>query len=72
MDAGGSSSMTDTLVQYVVVRKDLGKPVPGGLGWGVGPIISQACHAVAAAIWLSRDTIGGRSATVELLDYWTL
>jgi hypothetical protein len=70
--AGGSSSDKNTLVQYVVVRKDLGKPVPGGLGWGVGPIVSQACHAVAAAIWLSRDTIGERSTNVHLLDCWTL
>ena len=43
----------DTLVQYVVVRKDLSK---APMGWGAGPIMAQACHAAVAAIWLSKDT----------------
>ena len=51
--AAAAASPGGTLVQYVVVRKDLSKPP---MGWGAGPIMAQACHAVAAAIWLSRDT----------------
>ena len=42
----------DTIVQYVVVRKDLSK----SLGWTVGPIMAQACHASCAALWLSRES----------------
>ena len=38
------------LVQYVILRADLWK----GLGWPLGSIIAQACHAATAALWLSR------------------
>ena len=47
-----AAAAEDTLVQYVVVRKDLTKK----LGWGPGPVMAQACHAVCAALWLSRGT----------------
>ena len=40
-----------SVVQYVVVREDLGK----ALMWSVGSIATQCCHAAAAAIWESRD-----------------
>ena len=39
------------LVQYIVLRADLWK----GLGWPLGSIIAQACHAATAALWLSRQ-----------------
>lgn len=39
------------LVQYVILRADLWK----GLGWPLGSIIAQACHAATAALWLSRQ-----------------
>ena len=38
-----------TLVQYVVVRKDL--------KWPAGALIAQACHATTAAIWAHRDHV---------------
>lgn len=40
--------MTSGIVQYVVVRSDLLKE----LGWPVGAIIAQACHAVTAVTHL--------------------
>lgn len=40
----------DTVVQYILVRKDLKGP-----GWTKGALIAQACHASVAAIWQSRD-----------------
>nr|CAD7396272.1 unnamed protein product [Timema poppensis] len=38
--------MSRQLVQYVVVRKDLVKV----LGWSIGAVIAQACHACTAVI----------------------
>ncbi|KAM5164520.1 putative peptidyl-tRNA hydrolase PTRHD1 [Mantella aurantiaca] len=39
------------LVQYVVLRKDL----RAGLGWPLGALVAQACHAATAAIHLHYD-----------------
>ncbi len=39
------------LVQYVVLRADLWKE----MGWPLGSIVAQACHAVTAALWESRE-----------------
>lgn len=47
-----ASGREDTIVQYVVVRKDLSKI----LKWTPGPIMAQACHASCAALWLSRES----------------
>ena len=44
--SGGS-----TLVQFVVVRRDLLKTME----WPVGSVIAQACHACTAVIWVHRD-----------------
>nr|CAD7264412.1 unnamed protein product [Timema shepardi]CAD7575066.1 unnamed protein product [Timema californicum] len=41
-----SIAMSRQLVQYVVVRKDLVKV----LGWSIGAVIAQACHACTAVI----------------------
>ncbi|GLC60690.1 hypothetical protein PLESTB_001658600 [Pleodorina starrii] len=41
----------DFLVQYVVVRKDLW----GSMGWPLGSVVAQACHASSAAMWMFRD-----------------
>ncbi len=51
--ASGASgpAQQDFLVQYVVVRKDLW----GGMGWPLGSVVAQACHASSAAIWTFRD-----------------
>eukprot|EP00470_Lotharella_oceanica_P013861 CAMPEP_0170199832 /NCGR_PEP_ID=MMETSP0040_2-20121228/69550_1 /TAXON_ID=641309 /ORGANISM="Lotharella oceanica, Strain CCMP622" /LENGTH=192 /DNA_ID=CAMNT_0010449983 /DNA_START=103 /DNA_END=681 /DNA_ORIENTATION=+ len=48
--AEGGSPKEDTVVQYVVVRRDLVQQ-----GWGTGPLMAQACHAATAAVWLSKD-----------------
>jgi|MDSW01.2.fsa_nt_gb peptidyl-tRNA hydrolase len=39
------------LVQYVVLRKDLGQ----GLGWPLGSVCAQAAHAAVAAVWTFKD-----------------
>eukprot|EP00884_Botryococcus_braunii_P009829 jgi/Botrbrau1/18848/Bobra.177_2s0010.1 len=40
------------LIMYVVIRRDLYTE----LGWPLGSIITQGCHAATAALWLTRDT----------------
>jgi peptidyl-tRNA hydrolase len=46
-----SSSSDSTLVQFVVVRRDLLKTME----WPVGSVIAQACHACTAVTWACRD-----------------
>lgn len=41
----------DTLLQYVVLRRDLWTE----MDWPLGSIVAQACHASTAALWLSKD-----------------
>lgn len=48
---GGDSPPADPLLQYVVLRRDLW----GELGWPLGSVVAQGCHAATAALWLSRD-----------------
>jgi peptidyl-tRNA hydrolase len=49
-----SQRMTSSaIVQYVVVRGDLLKE----LGWPVGAVIAQACHAVTAVTHLFHDDV---------------
>ncbi|KAH0705114.1 hypothetical protein KY290_012057 [Solanum tuberosum] len=43
------SSITDTVVQYVVLRRDLIDT------WPLGSVVTQACHAAVAAIWSHKD-----------------
>ena len=38
-------------MQYVVLRRDLW----ADLGWPLGSVVAQACHAATAALWLSRE-----------------
>ena len=38
-----------TLVQYVIIRKDL----LGALNWPTGAVIAQACHACSAVMHMS-------------------
>ncbi|CAN4105253.1 unnamed protein product [Withania somnifera] len=52
--AGGNNSVeensvTDTVVQYVVLRKDLIDT------WPLGSVVTQGCHAAVAAIWSHKD-----------------
>jgi hypothetical protein len=44
-DGGGG----DTLVQYVVLRRDLIDT------WPLGSVVTQGCHAAVAAVWLFSD-----------------
>ena len=45
-DAAGE----DTLVQFIVLRRDLLKTME----WPVGSVVAQACHASLAVIWENR------------------
>ena len=56
----------DSLVQYVVLRRDLWVE----LGWPLGGIVAQACHAATAALWLSREQPEAAAyCAPEKLDY---
>lgn len=39
------------IVQYVLVRSDLLKD----LGWSIGALVAQACHAATAVMHLNKD-----------------
>ena len=41
----------DTIVQFVVIRKDLLKT----LEWPTGSVVAQACHACTAVIWANQQ-----------------
>ncbi|XP_059287159.1 uncharacterized protein LOC132040521 [Lycium ferocissimum] len=43
------NSVTDTVVQYVVLRRDLIDT------WPLGSVVTQGCHAAVAAIWSHKD-----------------
>uniref|UniRef100_M1CVB6 peptidyl-tRNA hydrolase n=2 Tax=Solanum tuberosum TaxID=4113 RepID=M1CVB6_SOLTU len=43
------SSITDTVIQYVVLRRDLIDT------WPLGSVVTQGCHAAVAAIWSHKD-----------------
>lgn len=53
----GGSTPADPLLQYVVLRRDLWAE----LGWPLGSVIAQGCHAATAALWQSREA----EATLE-------
>jgi len=46
-----TSKQQDTIVQYVVLRRDL----YDSLKWPLGSVVAQACHAATAALWESRE-----------------
>lgn len=43
--------MSNTIVQYVLLRSDLLKE----LGWSIGAVVAQACHASTAVLHLYRE-----------------
>ncbi|CAH0723647.1 unnamed protein product, partial [Brenthis ino] len=43
--------MSNSIVQYVLLRSDLLKE----LGWSIGSLVAQACHASTAALHIFRD-----------------
>eukprot|EP00192_Tetraselmis_astigmatica_P017163 CAMPEP_0117648528 /NCGR_PEP_ID=MMETSP0804-20121206/455_1 /TAXON_ID=1074897 /ORGANISM="Tetraselmis astigmatica, Strain CCMP880" /LENGTH=136 /DNA_ID=CAMNT_0005454141 /DNA_START=242 /DNA_END=652 /DNA_ORIENTATION=- len=48
----GSPAASDSVVvQYVVLRRDLW----GEMGWPLGSVVAQACHASTAVLWQSRE-----------------
>ena len=49
--AAAAEDADETLVQFVVVRRDLLKT----LEWPVGSVIAQACHACLAVAWEHKD-----------------
>ncbi|KAJ2664699.1 hypothetical protein IWW48_000646 [Coemansia sp. RSA 1200] len=43
--------MSEALTMFIVMRKDLLRT----LNWPVGSVITQGCHATAAALWTYRE-----------------
>lgn len=43
--------MSNSIVQYVLLRSDLLKE----LGWSIGALVAQACHASTAVLHLYRE-----------------
>ncbi|CAK1579498.1 unnamed protein product [Parnassius mnemosyne] len=43
--------MTSTVVQYILLRSDLLKD----LGWSIGALVAQACHASSAVLHIFKD-----------------
>ncbi|XP_013142281.1 PREDICTED: putative peptidyl-tRNA hydrolase PTRHD1 [Papilio polytes] len=52
--------MSTTIVQYVLLRSDLLKD----LGWSIGSLVAQACHASSAVLHLFKDD----ECTVQYLN----
>lgn len=48
---GADRDSQDPIVQWVVLRRDLWTD----LGWPLGPVIAQACHASSAAMFEHLD-----------------
>ncbi|KAG0168396.1 peptidyl-tRNA hydrolase domain-containing protein 1 [Apophysomyces sp. BC1034] len=46
-----SAAVTEPLVMFIVVRKDLAKT----LKWPTGSVMAQACHAATAILHTTRD-----------------
>lgn len=42
------------VVQFVVLRRDLWR----SLGWPLGAVVAQGCHAAVAAVWEGREDPG--------------
>jgi hypothetical protein len=55
----GQAPLEDPIVQWVVLRKDLW----GSMGWPLGPVIAQACHASTAAMVTHLDDADTREYT---------
>ena len=49
--SGATAPEEETLVQFVVVRRDLLKT----LEWPTGSVVAQACHACTAVIWANQQ-----------------
>lgn len=43
--------MSNSIVQYVLLRSDLLKE----LGWSIGSLVAQACHASTAVLHIFRE-----------------
>ena len=44
-------TMSNSIVQYVLLRSDLLKE----LGWSIGSLVAQACHASTAVLHIFRE-----------------
>ncbi|KAF9791834.1 hypothetical protein SFRURICE_020233 [Spodoptera frugiperda] len=51
---------TNTIVQYILLRTDLLKE----MGWSIGSVVAQACHASTAVLHLYKDD----ETTMKYLD----
>ncbi|CAD7703632.1 unnamed protein product [Ostreobium quekettii] len=50
-EKGSEGAGDAVVVQYVVLRRDLW----GEMGWPLGSVVAQACHACTAAVWGARE-----------------
>ena len=57
-----SAEAVTRLMQYIVIRGDLLQ----SLKWNKGAVITQACHACSAALWLYREDENTIAYTNEL------
>lgn len=65
-DVNETVQKTDTIVQYIVLRKDLVETMK----WPLGSVVSQGCHAAVAAIWLHKDdSVTAQYCGPENLDF---
>jgi hypothetical protein len=61
-----TSQPEDDIVQYVVLRRDLWTDV----GWPLGPVIAQACHASIAALTQHlQDPVAQQYVAEEQLNH---
>lgn len=57
----------ETIVQYIVIRRDL---YGESLKWPLGSVIAQGCHAATAALWMHReDEISQLYCSKENIDH---
>eukprot|EP00879_Flechtneria_rotunda_P009024 GHRR01009449.1.p1 GENE.GHRR01009449.1~~GHRR01009449.1.p1 ORF type:complete len:127 (+),score=2.53 GHRR01009449.1:204-584(+) len=62
----GLSQDDDPIVQWVVLRRDLWTDI----GWPLGPVIAQACHAsIAAMVTCMNDPVTHEYIAAENLDH---
>lgn len=43
--------MANSIIMYIILRRDLLTQ----LNWPFGALITQACHASTAVLWMARD-----------------
>ena len=64
--ASAAPNTEDVVLQYIILRRDLWTE----LGWPLGSVVAQGCHAATSALWLSRDSpVTQQYCSPERLDH---